>query len=142
MSVMIQVFVYGTLKPGERFHRPYCGDRVQVHGPAIAPGRLYHLPHLNYPAMTPESGWVHGVILGFESAQALEKLDQLEGYQRDRPPDENEYNRFDIEVFDPQTPQRSLGKVLAYYMSQQRVQGHDGILLPEGVWSERGLTIH
>ena len=137
---MVRVFVYGTLQPGERFHRPYCGDRVQVQGRAIAPGRLYHLPHLNYPAMTQEPGWVHGVILGFVSANALEKLDQLEGYLSDRPPDENEYNRLDTEVFDPQTPERSLGTVLAYYMSQQRVQSHDGIWLPDGVWSERKLA--
>lgn len=136
---MIRVFVYGTLQPGERFHRPYCGDRVQVLGPALAPGRLYHLPRLNYPAMTQEPGWVTGVILGFDSPQAFVKLDQLEGFIGDRSPSENEYNRLEIEVFDPQSPPRSLGTVWTYYMSRQRVSHYGGIWLREGVWHEDQL---
>jgi gamma-glutamylcyclotransferase (GGCT)/AIG2-like uncharacterized protein YtfP len=89
--------------------------------------------------MTQEPGWVTGVILGFESPQAFVKLDQLEGFQGDRSPSENEYNRLEIEVFDPQSPPRSLGTVWTYYMSRQRVSHYGGIWLREGVWHEDQL---
>lgn len=48
-----QVFVYGTLKPGECNHPAYCFDAVRSE-PATAPGRLHLPPHRGYPfAETP-----------------------------------------------------------------------------------------
>lgn len=137
---MVRVFVYGTLQPGERFHRPYCGDRVRTEGAAIAPGRLYHLPTLNYPAMTRESGWVRGVLLSFDDPAAIAKLDELEGFIGDRDPADNEYNRVEVEVFAADDRGRSLGTAWTYYMSGDRVRQYGGVYLAGGVWREADLA--
>lgn len=136
---MLRVFVYGTLQPGERFHLPYCGDRVRVEGEALASGRLYHLPQLNYPAMTREPGWVRGVVLSFDDPQAILKLDTLEGFVGDRDPASNEYNRYEVEVFDAAEQSRSFGVAWAYYMSSEKVRQYGGIWLPGGLWREAKL---
>ena len=47
----IQVFVYGTLKPGEVNYQLYCAESVVEFFPAVAKGLLYKLP-IGYPAMT------------------------------------------------------------------------------------------
>jgi gamma-glutamylcyclotransferase (GGCT)/AIG2-like uncharacterized protein YtfP len=76
-----RVFVYGTLKRGERNHAlvaPYLHRAL--------PGRVlgYRLFHLEgggrpypYPAMVPGEGWVEGEVL-FLDPEALPLLDELE----------------------------------------------------------------
>ncbi|WP_460171895.1 gamma-glutamylcyclotransferase family protein [Thermus sp. FJN-A] len=87
---MEAVFVYGTLKRGERNHplvRPYL-HRVL---PGRVEGfRLYHFPPggerpYAYPAMVPGEGRVRGEVL-FLDPEALPLLDALEGeeYGRER----------------------------------------------------------
>jgi gamma-glutamylcyclotransferase (GGCT)/AIG2-like uncharacterized protein YtfP len=129
---MLRVFVYGTLKPGKHNYHRLCRGRVQSTTTAIARGKLYHLPGLGYPAMTPEPGWVRGVILAFPDDTILPKIDDLEDYDPDRDPAENAYNRQEIEVY--QLDKTSLGKVWAYYMDPKKVRALGGKLLASGRW--------
>ncbi|MDC0833421.1 gamma-glutamylcyclotransferase [Geitlerinema sp. CS-897] len=133
---MVRVFVYGTLKPGGRFHKPYCGDRVVATQTGKVRGKLYHLPPVNYPAMTTGDDWVEGVVLSFNDDLALAKLDELEGYQQHRPPSQNEYNRYEIDVFDLHDSSKSLGTAWAYFMSVERVRSFGGIWLKTGNWQQ------
>jgi gamma-glutamylcyclotransferase (GGCT)/AIG2-like uncharacterized protein YtfP len=76
---VFQVFVYGTLKPGERAYQDFCEPFLVAKEEAKAPGRLYHLP-MGYPAMTLESGWVFGVCLTFKDPHVLRLMDEFEDY--------------------------------------------------------------
>ncbi|WP_325064821.1 gamma-glutamylcyclotransferase [Dolichospermum flos-aquae] len=54
---MINVFVYGTLKPGEVNYQKYCAGKVIKEQRAIANGKLNNSPMV-YPAITSEDGSV------------------------------------------------------------------------------------
>lgn len=129
---LLKVFVYGTLKPGECNYQRYCAGVVVGAQPALARGLLFALP-VGYPAMTPGEGSVHGVLLSFASPAILRHLDELEDYDPHRPPSQNEYDRQQIEVFDPAL--QSLGLVWAYLMTPEKVRRIGGVPIPEGVWS-------
>jgi gamma-glutamylcyclotransferase (GGCT)/AIG2-like uncharacterized protein YtfP len=149
MMASCNVFVYGTLKPGERYHDRYCGDLLETARLATVRGNLYHLPHCRYPAMTPGDGWVRGYLLSFRDERALCQIDQLEGYHPNRPAADNEYQRQVVEVFDlvpasdNKNPSerwgRSLGRGWTYFMTLERVRASDGQFLPEGWWSEKHI---
>jgi gamma-glutamylcyclotransferase (GGCT)/AIG2-like uncharacterized protein YtfP len=47
---MLTMFVYGTLKRGERNHERYCGDVLRVVEGTVR-GALYDLPHFGYPEL-------------------------------------------------------------------------------------------
>ncbi|MBD2327448.1 gamma-glutamylcyclotransferase [Alkalinema sp. FACHB-956] len=80
----INVFVYGTLKPGHAAYDRFCAGKTIAEVAAIVPGRLYHLP-LGYPAMTleptreppeptrepPENASTPAAIAGFPAPIAL-----------------------------------------------------------------------
>ncbi|MCS6815597.1 MAG: gamma-glutamylcyclotransferase, partial [Cyanobacteria bacterium] len=97
---MIRVFVYGTLKPGERYYPHYCADKVIAVRPAIAYGNLYALP-MGYPAMTIGHRSVQGYVLTFADESIFNALDELEGYNASAPAADNEYDRCLIEAFTP-----------------------------------------
>lgn len=126
------LFVYGTLKPGERAFDQLCKPYVVDRRAAIAPGRLYHLP-VGYPALTLESGWVQGVLLTFSSPHVLTALDQFEDYNPQQPA-ASEYQRRQHHIYSPNGS--NLGLAWVYVMSQERVEGLRGQWLPEGYWSE------
>jgi gamma-glutamylcyclotransferase (GGCT)/AIG2-like uncharacterized protein YtfP len=128
----LQVFVYGTLKPGECNYQRYCAGFVVGAQPAVARGLLFALP-VGYPAMTPGEGSVHGVLLSFASPAILRHLDELEDYDPDRPTSQNEYDRQQIEVFNPAL--QSLGLVWAYLMTPEKVRRIGGVPIRAGVWS-------
>jgi gamma-glutamylcyclotransferase (GGCT)/AIG2-like uncharacterized protein YtfP len=128
----IQVFVYGTLKPGEINYQRYCKGKVVEEQRAIAWGQLYNLP-LGYPAMTPGESQVHGFLLTFADSVILSALDELEDYNPNRRPEENEYNRQQIEIYD--LASQSLGLAWAYFMTSEQVQRFQGVLIPSGWWS-------
>ena len=44
------MFVYGTLKRGERNHERFCSGALRVEDGAVR-GELYDLPHLDYPEL-------------------------------------------------------------------------------------------
>ncbi len=128
----MNVFVYGTLKPGEFNYPRYCEGNVLTYQDAIAYGQLYYLQARGYPAMMTGEGTVYGVLLTFKETKPLSDLDELEDYLPDRAPEDNEYQRQKIEIFDLDF--QSLGYAWAYLMLPDRVQLLRGIPLPKGVW--------
>ena len=128
---LTRVFAYGTLKPGESNYRRYCEGRVLESYPAIAYGQLFALP-FGYPAMTEGRSIVGGVVLTFEDSSIFSQLDPLEDYHPQRHPDENEYQRLAIEVFN--SDRLPLGTAWAYVMDSEKVRSYGGILLSEGCW--------
>lgn len=129
---MVQVFVYGTLKPGECNYQRYCAGLVVETKSAIALGQLFSLP-LGYPAMIPGNSPVHGFVLSFSTNDILHQLDWLEDYDPQRPATENEYNRQQISIYD--TAINPLGTAWAYLMTWEQIQTHCGVLVPNGCWS-------
>lgn len=131
-AVQCSVFVYGTLKPGEKYHDRYCGDWLIDHEPAIVPGRLYHLA-LGYPGLTDEPGWVQGTVLRFHNPEVLVGLDDLEDFTPGGPAPDNRYQREWRQIYHlDQTP---LCWAWLYRMERKTVDSLGGIWLPEGVWS-------
>jgi gamma-glutamylcyclotransferase (GGCT)/AIG2-like uncharacterized protein YtfP len=126
------VFVYGTLKPGEENFDRYCAGRIVSAQEAIALGQLYDLP-FGYPAMTPGSGLVYGVVLSFTDPTLLVHLDELEAFDPHRPPEENEYIRQKIETFSLNC--QPLGWAWVYLMNSEQAKQLGGMLLPDGWWT-------
>jgi gamma-glutamylcyclotransferase (GGCT)/AIG2-like uncharacterized protein YtfP len=133
---MLEVFVYGTLKPDGIYHPLYCEGKVKASVPAIARGDLFHLTELGYPAMTEGENWVKGVLLTFADGSILSDLDELEGYRSERPPEENEYGRHKIAVYTPSG--EPLGEVWVYRMTRARIASHGGIPVVSGWWAGSG----
>lgn len=128
---MVNVFVYGTLKPGESNYQPYCAGKVLKAKRAIALGQLFALP-FGYPAMILGEGKVQGYLLTFLD-EILSQLDWLEGYDPHRPAVENEYNRQQIETYDLSF--MSLGTAWVYLMTPEQVRTWGGIFIPDAWWS-------
>lgn len=128
----LSLFVYGTLKPGEFYYPIYCGDRVLTADRVYTWGRLYHLS-LGYPGMTEGNAKVQGVLLTFADATCLAAIDQLEGYHPDRLPDDNEYQRCRVPVFDPSD--RFLTEAWGYRMRLDKIRQYQGIEIPSGWWT-------
>ena len=86
-----EIFVYGTLLPGEANFQQIA-TMVAGREAARTRGRLFHLP-LGYPAlMEAEEGLLHGVPLRFNEPieKVLDVCDRIEGYQ----PDDEESSLF------------------------------------------------
>lgn len=134
----MNVFVYGTLKPGEANYQHFCAGKVLKAKRAIAFGQLFALP-FGYPAMIAGKDRVQGFLLSFPDETVLSELDWLEDYQPNRPAEENEYDRREIEIYEP-TLASSLGVAWAYLMAWEQVHSHSGVLLPNGQWSSHDLA--
>ncbi|MCK4594755.1 gamma-glutamylcyclotransferase [bacterium] len=80
MGEPVGVFVYGTLKGGER--NAALVIPVSRRPAALKAGRLYHLPPpAGYPALYLDGpGPIRGELLRFTDGATLEALDRLEGY--------------------------------------------------------------
>ncbi len=128
---MINIFVYGTLKPNYTNYDRYCAAKVIDSQQVIAQGKLFNLP-MGYPAMTVGNGKVQGYLLTFADDHILEDLDELEDYRSDRPSYENLYDRRQIEVFDLE--QKSLGLAWAYLMNLEQVVQFGGVAKPDGCY--------
>lgn len=135
LNALVNVFVYGTLKPGEANYDRYCANTVLYAKEAIAYGYLFSLP-LGYPAMTIGDLPVYGFLLEFAELSVLDQLDDLEGYDPNRTVDQwhqNEYWRVRQTVFTPD--RQPLGDVWMYQMKPEQVKQLGGIWLPQGRWS-------
>ncbi|MDZ8082422.1 MAG: gamma-glutamylcyclotransferase [Nostoc sp. DcaGUA01] len=136
-SDLVQVFVYGTLKPGEANYKRFCAGKVVDVKRAFIQGKLFALP-MGYPAMTLGDGQVYGYLLSFANPAILNRLDVLEDYHPARQVSENLYSRKTIEVY--QGEWVSLGWAWVYLMSLEQVNQLGGVLQPEGWWSGSGIT--
>jgi gamma-glutamylcyclotransferase (GGCT)/AIG2-like uncharacterized protein YtfP len=86
-----KVFVYGTLKPGGRYHHVATEAGVFTFEKAYLENFiLYDLEPENYPAIVPGGDTVHGYVFNYEDIDAaLLMLDRLEAIHEDPP----EYTR-------------------------------------------------
>jgi gamma-glutamylcyclotransferase (GGCT)/AIG2-like uncharacterized protein YtfP len=132
---MMKVFVYGTLKPNERNYLPYCEGKIVESILAYTDGELFHLVSLGYPAMTEGNHRVQGVLLTFRDRSALPDLDELEDYQADRSPRENDYQRRQLPVYS--LTGESLGFAWGYLMTRSKIAFYGGIPVSSGWWTER-----
>ncbi|MEM8638076.1 MAG: gamma-glutamylcyclotransferase [Cyanobacteria bacterium P01_G01_bin.54] len=128
---MVRIFVYGTLQPGQANYHSYCADRMQWVQPAYTYGQLYALP-VGYPALTQGRDRVWGHLLTFPDASILSRLDELEAFDPRRPPEQNEYERRRVPVYDP--TQRSLGQAWAYLMRRPWIKAARGKYRASGCW--------
>lgn len=126
------VFVYGTLKPGEANYQNYCQGKIRSQVPVYTFGDLYALS-VGYPAMTVGNNKVEGVLLTFEQPEILQNLDHLEGYQENRAANLNEYYRQLIPIYC--LDNKPVGEAWAYFMTLERVRELEGILLASGWWT-------
>jgi gamma-glutamylcyclotransferase (GGCT)/AIG2-like uncharacterized protein YtfP len=131
---LIHIFVYGTLKPSESNYQRYCARQVVQERLAIAQGQLFNLS-LGYPGMTEGVGWVSGVILSFPDASIFEDLDRLEDYQPHRPPEQNEYQRQQIQTYTPD--KHPLKVAWVYRMNPAKIKQYQGVYLPDGNWNSQ-----
>ncbi len=79
-EIVINLFVHGTLMPGESNFRQ-IEDFVIDHQPGTIDGVVVDLGA--YPALIPGEGLVKGVMLRMQR-EALEITDRIEGYYPDR----------------------------------------------------------
>lgn len=128
----INVFVYGTLKPGEANYKNYCEGRVNEAIAAYTYGNLYDLA-VGYPAMIEGTGKVRGVLLIFNRPDILKNLDQLECYQEHRALELNEYYRQQVPVYS--LSDKLLGKAWSYFMTKNQVKKYQGTAIASGWWS-------
>ena len=145
----LKVFVYGTLKPGERNYQRFCEtarcacsarcrdcrgcDRqTKLETPAFTQGILYDLP-VGYPAMTEGEKKVQGYLLVFNNLKILDTLDILEGYQTQQDSDTNEYYRLLVPVY--AIDGEYLTEAWAYFMTLERVKQYQGTIITSGNWA-------
>ncbi len=129
---MLRVFVYGTLKPEESNYLLHCEGYVIEKVRAYAEGELYHLK-LGYPAMIVGEGKVHGYLLTFWDSTRLKQLDDLEGYNPYRSPQDNEYLRRSLPIYT--MTGNSLGEAWTYVMTLAKIQELGGTLIHSGWWT-------
>lgn len=141
----LSVFVYGTLKPGGQYWPEFCEGKVGEPIPAKIRGELYDL-HVGYPGLRlfpkgrglsgdcalPEEMWVQGYILTFRTEEGFLRLDELEGYEPDRPYSENEYTRLKVPCYSPEG--EPLGETWTYEMTAATMERHKGTLIEGGNW--------
>ncbi|WP_243031110.1 gamma-glutamylcyclotransferase family protein [Thermus altitudinis] len=123
---MERVFVYGTLRPGERNYPLVEGRVVKVLPGHVEGFRLFHLAEglgrpYPYPGMVPGEGRVYGEVL-FLPEEALSLLDELEE-------EGMEYRRVQVRV------ETEEGPLLAWtYLYLGDLEG--AVLVPQGEWHD------
>jgi gamma-glutamylcyclotransferase (GGCT)/AIG2-like uncharacterized protein YtfP len=152
---MLTMFVYGTLKTGERNHDRFCSGALRVEEGAVR-GELYDLPHFGYPELVvPEESVrafgtddpagdaglqerlasgrpsplegprVFGEILLFDDAGS--RLPQIDLLEGFDPADASSHYR---RVLLPVEPEEGLALLAWAYA----VRAPSGTYLPEGRW--------
>ena len=77
------VFVYGTLRRGEKNHADHLAGRYGAWTPATLRGRLFFEPREGYPYLLPGRETVRGEVFELApdtAAATLRALDRLEDY--------------------------------------------------------------
>lgn len=144
--MLIKVFVYGTLKPGEENYPRYCDGKIIESRRAYTLGKLFALPQ-GYPAMTIGDSRIYGYLLTFSDEGVFADLDELEDYHPSRPKSANLYNRQQVEIFNVDNInnrseiQTSLGFAWTYIMAENLVYQLKGIPQVDGWWSGNGINL-
>jgi len=137
----IDLFVYGTLKPGEINHH-VCADYVRMAQPAIAQGSLYHLP-LGYPAMSlAPADLVYGYVLRCLDPGVMALLDRFEQHDphlfRQLFPqhkvESHQYQRLPIQTYTHH--RRPLTIAWSYTMTLRQIQRLQGRRVASGEWNQ------
>lgn len=130
------VFVYGTLKRGQRNFALSRQAGWRRSAEAYIEGfRLFHIPQspvrpYAYPGVVRGEGRVWGEVQWFaDLKQALLLLDELEDEGR-------EYRRIPTTAYLTQPAAQPCAVWVYTYPSLQAVQSVRGFWLPEGVWQE------
>jgi gamma-glutamylcyclotransferase (GGCT)/AIG2-like uncharacterized protein YtfP len=118
----LPVFVYGTLRPGEKNYRRYLAGRTCEELPATIRGRLCYVAEGGYPYLEDGDGRVRGELIfldGDRYAETLQGLDELEEYD---PQDEagSVYLRRQA-IVEPQDMAATVAWV--YYWNTPRIRG-------------------
>ncbi len=153
--VLLDVFVYGTLKRGQRNHERFCRGVLAVREASLR-GRLYDLP-LGFPALvvpkedvratgtadyradveaqnhartgtpvtSPNRDVIHGELMSFDDPE--ERLPALDGLEGFRPGEKSFYGR----VLVPATLAKTGAIVPAWVYV---VEAASGVYLPGGCW--------
>ena len=96
-------------------------------------GQIYELS-LGYPGMAVGNNKVRGVLLTFKDESILSELDELEDYSPARSPQQNQYERRKIPVYD--LNEDYLGEAWGYLMTLEKVKKYRGKLIETGWWTE------
>jgi gamma-glutamylcyclotransferase (GGCT)/AIG2-like uncharacterized protein YtfP len=136
MELPEAVFVYGTLKQGERNFTVSRQAGWLSSEPAYIEGfRLFHIPQSEirpyaYPGAVKGEGRVWGEVQWFaDLARALELLDRLED-------EGGEYLRSPTKAYLFEQGEAPCRVWVYAYPSLQAVHSVGGLWLPEGVWGE------
>jgi gamma-glutamylcyclotransferase (GGCT)/AIG2-like uncharacterized protein YtfP len=125
-NLITRAFVYGTLKPGGRYHYIAKDAGLNHQEESYLEGfDLYHLEPENYPALVEGQNRVYGWRFGFEDmSRGLAALDELEGIHLVPP----EYRRVKARS------QPDNVEVWVYvYNNLERLKA-SVYLLPDGIW--------
>ena len=136
MKEKTRVFVYGTLKPGGSYHDKYCGNFQFEVREARIKGQLFDFHQLAYPgAQEDKMNWIQGVILTFHHPEnvVLPKLDELEGYDPEKPTPPNEYYRKQVDAFATNN-EEPREEVWCYFMDPKTIIASKGKPLCDGHW--------
>lgn len=87
--------------------------------------------------MTEGNQKVYGYLLTFADDTALKTLDRLETYDAQAQPQDNEYERRLISVYDLEG--NFLEQAWGYIMRPEKVQSLGGLALPSGWWTNPSL---
>ncbi|CAM5393070.1 gamma-glutamylcyclotransferase family protein [Streptomyces xanthochromogenes] len=132
----LPLFVYGTLRPGERYHRRFLDGRTRSERPALLTGALlYDGP--GYPYALPGDGTITGTLIELDPAahpQLLAALDELEEYAGPGHP-RNLYDRLVREALVEGRPVRSWVYLAAPRLARELLAG--GTPIPGGDWLTR-----
>lgn len=156
----INIFVYGTLKPGYAAYDRLCAGQTIAEIPAIMPGYLYHL-RLGYPAIALEAcletqldrsplnqsqpkttvpkSCVQGYCLTFRDPRILDKLDEYEKHDWEDllqvcpdHPQGNDYSRVQEKIYTPSG--QLFGPAWVYAMTLEQIDRLKGRLIHSGTW--------
>ncbi|MFD7013024.1 gamma-glutamylcyclotransferase family protein [Streptomyces sp. NPDC059161] len=129
-------FVYGTLRPGQRYHQRFLCGRTVSERPALLPGALlYDGP--GYPYAVAGDGTITGTLIEVapaDHAELLAELDELEDHFGPGHP-RNTYDRLVREVLVDGRTVRSW-----VYLAAPRLDRElraSGTLIPGGDWLSR-----
>lgn len=152
---MLTMFVYGTLKRGERNHERYCSGVLRVEEATVR-GELYDVPQFEYPALVVPEEAIRAFGTG-DFAEDAEEQDR-QGSERPVPPEGprvfGEIFYFDdpvsrlpaidrLEGFDPEDASSHYRRVLIPAETDDgslllawayAVRESSGTYLPEGRW--------